>query len=428
MEYYALPAAGIVLVFCLIFILILLRKKNILSEKNAVLNERLAAMNEIKIKIESKEKEIKDLNELVSSQKIFIKELELVLDNEKKSGLEKINLLVEAKENLKKEFEVLASKVFESRQKSFQEQSHSQMKTFLQPFREQLFDFKAKIEENYLNQTKDSASLKQEVQSLKDLNLEITKEASNLASALKGNNKTQGQWGEMMLESILDKSGLVKGRDYIREKSFTEENKRKRPDVILYLPEGRHIVIDSKVSLVSYLRYCEAKEQNEMEKALKQHIESVKAHIEALSKKAYHNIEEINSPDIVFMFMPVEHAFFITFKNSVSLIEEAYEKGIAIVTPSTLIGVLKITAGLWRLEKQNKSAEQLFAHAKKVYEKLIVFLNYMEDIENQIKKLESTYEKAAKNLYKGKGSLVTLTSDFEKFGIHSEKKMPESFV
>ena len=315
----------------------------------------------------------------------------------------------------------------ESKQQSLTSQNSEKLKSVLQPFREQVNGFQKKLEENYINQTKESASLKQELKQLKEMNLKITKEASNLTTALRGNQKTQGCWGEMVLESILEKSGLVKNREYLREVSFSEKDSRKRPDAVIYLPENRHIIIDAKVSITAYTDYAEAENENKREEALKRHITSVKNHIDTLHKKDYQAITGLNSPDMVFMFMPVEPAFFAAFKNNDSLFQEAFEKRVVIVTPTTLLATLKTIANLWRLERQNLSAKELSLHAEKVYEKLQVFLSYMENIGKQVQKLGETYDKSVKNLCQGKGNLVSLALQFKDYGINTKKPIPASF-
>lgn len=361
-------------------------------------------------------------NKIKNEKNSEIKILESELNYLKKSEEEKQELLNQNRKTLKNEFQILASEILDAKQKNLTYQSSRDLKSLLEPFREQVKNFEKKIEENYISQTKDNVSLKEQLQFLKEQNFKISKEAENLTSALKGSYKTQGSWGEMLLESVLEKSGLTKGREYTREESFNEENKRKRPDVILYLPDNRHLIIDSKVSLNSYIKYTEAENENNRKIHLKNHIIALKNHIESLAEKKYQDISNLNSPDMIIMFVPVEHAYFEAFKNNSDILEYAFDRKIAVATPSTLLGVLKVVSGLWKLEIQNNSAKQLSEHAKKVYDKLSVFVNYIDDIGKQITKLNETYEKSVNNLYKGKGNLISLAEEFKDFGIYSDRK------
>lgn len=395
-SYELLSAFSIILCETLIIILLLVSKRKFKKIKT---------------------NEIKDLEQVISEKNNEIKFLEKDIENQKKIFEEKINFFNKSKEILKNEFENLAGKVLEAKQKTFTIQSSENLKTFLEPFREQVKNFEKKIEENYLSQSKDSVSLKEQIKYLKDLNTEISKDAKNLTTALKGSYKTQGTWGEVILENVLEKSGLQKERDYKREESFTELGSRKRPDVILYLPDNRHIIIDSKVSINSYIKYIEAENKDESLIFINEHIKAVKNHIETLSKKNYQDISTLNSPDMIFMFIPVEHAFFEAFKNNPALIEFAFENKIAVVTPSTLMGVLKIVSGLWKIETQNKNAKNLFEHGKKVSDKLNVFIKYLEEIGDNINKLNETYEKTRKNLDLGRGNLKDMAGDFKNFGV-----------
>lgn len=361
--------------------------------------------------------EIKELEQLISEKNNQIKFLEKDMESQKIIFEEKFNFFSESREILKNEFEVLAGSILEAKQKSLTIQSSENLRSFLEPFREQVKNFEKKIEENYLSQSKDSVSLKEQIKYLKDLNIEISKDAKNLTDALKGSYKTQGTWGEVILENVLEKSGLQKGIDYKREESFTENHTRKRPDVIVCLPGSRHIIIDSKVSINSYVKYIEAENEDDRKIFMKEHVKAVKNHIETLAGKNYQDISSLNSPDMIFMFIPVEHAFLEAFKNNPGLLEYAFENKIAVVTPSTLMGVLKIVAGLWKIETQNSNAKNLFEHGKKVSDKLNVFIKYLDEIGENIIRLNETYEKTRKNLDLGRGNLRDMADDFKKFGV-----------
>lgn len=419
----------------LIFLLLSVSRQKKISLKNSELD---IENKKLLIDINLKNQKIgfyEDLNNQLSEEKNrtiklkeYIRELETRLENEEKNIKEKTEFLSQSKDILKKEFENLATEIIENKEKKLSSQNNENLKSILQPFREQVSGFQKKLEENHINQAKDSAVLKQEISQLKEMNIKITKEASNLTEALKGSQKTQGNWGEMILETVLDNSGLEKGREYQREVSFTEKDSRKRPDAIIYLPEDRHFVVDAKVSIIAYTKYVEAETKEEKETYLKEHIQSVRNHIDTLHKKDYQSITGLNTPDMVFMFMPIEPAFFAAFKNNDSLFQEAFEKRVVVVTPTTLLACLRTVSNLWRLEKQNQSARELSIHAQKVYEKLQVFLSHMDNIGKQVERLGETYEKSVKSLCLGKGNLVSLATKFKDYGVDTKKDIPETFL
>ncbi len=341
----------------------------------------------------------------------------------------KLKLLEDNKNQLKQEFENLANKIFQEKQQHFSEQSKQGLDALLNPFKEQLNGFRQKIDDVYINETKERASLKTQIEELHRLNQRITDEASNLTKALKGDKKLQGNWGEMQVEMILEQSGLKKGREFEREPNFkNDQAKNMRPDFIINLPEGKHIIIDSKVSLVDYIRYVEVDDAQEKDRFIKSYVQCLRSHIKSLSEKGYSKLEGMNSPDFVFMFLPVEPAFIAAFEYDQTLFNDAFENRIVVVTPTTLLATLRTVANLWSIEKQNQSAKKLADQAGKVYDKLRVFIEKMERLGGQLNTANITYREAWDTLREGRGNLVSQAQTFLDLGVRVKKELPKSVV
>ncbi|BAZ93746.1 DNA recombination protein rmuC [Thiohalobacter thiocyanaticus] len=334
----------------------------------------------------------------------------------------------EQKQALKQEFQNLANEILEAKGKAFKEQSQASLDSMLKPFRDQIEGFRKRVEEVHTNQTQSQASLRTELTKLHELNRRITDEAANLTKALKGDKKLQGSWGEIQVEMILDRSGLQKGTEYEREANFKdEEHKNWRPDFIVHLPEGKHVIIDSKVSLVAYNDYVAAETDEEREGFLKQHVQSVRKHISDLSARDYPKLKGLNSPDFVFMFMPVEPAFVAAFQYDPELFNSAFEKRIVVVTPTTLLASLRTIANLWSIERQNQNARTLADQASKVYDKLRIFVDKMDRLGNQLATAQKTYDDA-NNTLTGSRSLSSSVQKFVDLGVRVKKELPATVV
>lgn len=334
----------------------------------------------------------------------------------------------EQKEDLKKEFENLANKIFEDKGKTFTETSQASLKNLLDPFREQIKEFKAKVEDIHHKDTQQQSELKAELKHLQLLNQQITEEAHNLATALKGQKKMQGNWGEMILENVLDRSGLVLGKDYKREVSFNTDEGRSRPDAIVYLPGNKHLVIDAKTSLNAYTRYVNAEDEVEREQALKEHVLAISDRIKELSERNYFDLPGLNSPDIVFMFIPIESAFVEALKADELLFQKALEQNVLVATPTTLLTSLNIVRQLWRFEDQNKHTAELAEKAAKVYDKLRGFLESMDKVGSSLDRAKDVYDKAYSQLYMGKGNLIKQASEFQKLGVSIKTELSQALV
>lgn len=354
--------------------------------------------------------------------------LKMELEKDRELSEQKLEQFEENRKQLKIEFENLANDILKDSQKQFGQQSREGLDLFLKPFRQQVNDFKSRVEEIHSKELTQRAELKTELKQLHELNRQMTEEANQLSTALKGEKKTQGNWGELILENVLDRSGLQAEKDYQREKSFNTEDGRRRPDVIVYLPDNKHLVIDAKVSLNAYTRFVNAEDDDQRSLAMKEHLQAFSLRMNELSGKNYFDLPGIKSPEMVFMFVPIESAFVEAIKADDQLFQDAIDKRILITTPTTLLTSLNIVRQLWRFEDQNKHTAKLADNASKVYNQLRLFLESMDGLGDQLDKAQNTYRKARDQLVSGKGNLVKRVAEFEKLGVAVKKEMPETFV
>ncbi len=357
-----------------------------------------------------------------------VSELTTALKAERKQSQEKLQLLIDAREQLSNQFKSLASEILEDKSKRFTEQNQTNIGALLGPLKTQIHEFKAKVEDIHLKDTEQQATLKSELNQLKDLNRQITEEAHGLATALKGQSKMQGNWGEMVLENILDRSGLRSGKEYRREVSFNTETGRSRPDVIVYLPQEKHLIIDSKVSLNAYTRYVNAEGEIERQLALKEHVAAISSRIKELSDRNYFELPGLNSPEMVFMFIPIESAFVEALRADETLFQKAIEQNVLVATPTTLLTSLNIVRQLWRFEEQNAHTAELAERAAKVYKKLSTFLSSMEGVGKQLDKAKESFNTAMMQLYSGKDNLIKQANDFKKLGVAVQATFPEHLL
>ena len=393
-----------------------------LKHTQATLSER----QQDQLHLAQKEKILSDVNSELNDLKSQLKQEQLARQKDEENLQDKLSMLTQNKAQLSQEFENLSNKIFNEKQKQFSQSSQAGLNSLLTPFKDQLEGLCKKVDDVYVNDSKDRASLKAQIGELHNLNKQITHEAASLARALRGDKKTQGNWGELVLETVLEKSGLRQGEEFVREKSITnEEGDRLRPDVIINLPEGKHIVVDAKVSLNAYNDYINASGETEKAAHLKAHIEAVRFHIKSLAKKSYARLPGINSPDFVFLFMPVEPAFMVAFEHDDELFNDAFEQRIVVVTPTTLLASLRTVASLWSIERQNKNARQLAEQAAKVHDKLVGFVESMEKVGIQLNTVQGTYDKAWSQLKEGRGNLISQAHKFKDLGVRLKKDMPK---
>jgi DNA recombination protein RmuC len=350
-----------------------------------------------------------------------------LLNEERKQFDEKLKLLEETKEQLKLEFENLSNSILTDNSKKFTEQNKLLLENVLSPFKNQITDFKKKIEEIYIDETKERSSLKNEIENLRKLNEQISLEAENLTNALKKDVKSQGDWGEIKLEMVLEASGLTKGLEYeVQLNLKDDEGDNFRPDVVVHLPDKRDIVIDSKVSLTAYERYVSAETKEEKIIAMKEHINSLRKHIRELSDKNYHKLYGINSLDFVLMFVYNEASYIAAIDFDKELLKEAFNKKILIVAPLTLYGTLKIINSLWKFDEQNKNAREIADKASKLYDKFVGFTDTFSDLGNSIQKVNSQYNNALKKLSEGRGNLISQAEKLKDLGVVTKKDLPDN--
>jgi len=354
------------------------------------------------------------------------------LEEERRQAEEKISLLREMSDTSRKaltdEFKNLANSIFEDKSKRFTEQNLEGLGQILSPFRERLTEFKTRVEEMHHQDAQQQASLKTELTQLKELNRQMTEEAHSLATALKGQSKMQGNWGELVLENVLARSGLQADRDYRREVSFTTESGRQRPDVIVYLPQQKHLIIDAKVSLNAYTRYVNADDELDRKAALREHVQAVSDRIAELADRRYFDLGELNSPDMVFMFIPIESAFVEAMRADEQLFQKALERNVLVATPTTLLTSLNIVRQLWRFEHQNAHSAELADSASQLYQKFLGFISSMEDLGRKLDSAKASYTTAYSQLYSGRGNLIKRAKDFERLGVAVQKELPQELV
>lgn len=347
------------------------------------------------------------------------------MDSEQVHYEQQLALLKEARENMAREFENLANRIFESKQQQFTQNSKSTLEGTLNPLREQLKDFRRQVEEVYHKESAERNKLVGQITVLQQQTQKIGEDAVNLATALKGNNKTQGNWGEVILERLLEQSGLQKGREYETQVSLEDEDgRRRKPDVIIRLPENKDIVIDSKVSLLSYDGYCNATDDAERERALRAHIASLRNHIDDLSKKNYEKLLNIRSLDFVFIFVPVEAAFMLALQHEPGLFNYAYDRHIVLVSPTTLLATLRTVENIWRYEKQNNNAERIADMAGKLHDQFALVLESLGELGINIERTQQAYLKTQKRLRSGHGNLYRRIQALETLGAKTKRSLP----
>ncbi|MDD4526590.1 MAG: DNA recombination protein RmuC [Candidatus Margulisbacteria bacterium] len=367
------------------------------------LDDSIEHFQKLKAEIARKEEENKNLVEKLQTQKQEIDERFKYLQDQ---------------------FANLANKIFEEKSQKFTTQNKENIDVLLKPLQEKIQSFQKKVEDTYDDENRQRAGLKQQIEMLADLNKKMSEDAHNLTTALKGETKTQGNWGEMILETILEKSGLQKGVEFSVQESFkTEDGQQRYPDVIINLPGKKHMVIDSKVTLTAYERYISAEDADKKEKFLKEHIISLRNHIKGLSDKQYQKLYQINSPDFVLMFVAVEPAFALAVQQDNNLFYEAFERNIVIVSPSTLLATLRTIDNIWRQEKQNKNAMEIAKRAGDMYDKFVNFVDDLKKLGNQLLTTQRTYDEAMKKLSTGTGSLVIRAEGIKKLGAKTAKSL-----
>jgi len=355
-------------------------------------------------------------------------QLEARMQEQQQQQAHEKQLLTETKMQLFKEFEFAANKLFEAKQSQFSQSSRAHLEAILNPFKDQIKDFNKRVEDVYHKENSQRNQLLGQIKELHKQAQKIGSDANSLAAALKGDNKAVGDWGEIILERLLEQSGLVKGREYEAQKShFSESGQKFRPDIVVHLPEGKDIVIDAKVSLLDYERYSQSVEGSDRELALKRHVDSLRAHIKGLSVKKYEQLENVRSLDFVFIFVPVEAAYIAAIQAAPVLFKEAYDRNIVLASPSSLMVALRTVETLWRYEKQNTNAEAIAHSAGKLYDQFVLLIDSIEDIGSYLDKASKAYDTTKKRLVDGRGNVVRRVESLRNLGAKTGRVIPEAY-
>ena len=390
-----------------------------LQNNNTVLEQRLRDTEEHKMHLQTEKEQLG--NQVVRYQ-ADMENLQ-IKNREQRDEVEKLQ------ERFTKEFENLANKILEEKSLKFTERNEKNIKNILTPLNEKIQLFEKKVEESQKENISIHSALKEQLLNLQSQNLKITQEAENLTKALKGDSKMQGNWGELVLERVLEKSGLEKDREYLVQQSFTrEDGSRVLPDVIINLPDGKKMIVDSKVSLTDYERYVNAEEDEEQAKYLKDHINSLRRHVDQLSAKKYEDLYEMESPDFVLLFVPIEPAFAIAINNDNTLYNKAFEQNIIIVTPSTLLATLRTIDSMWNNEKQQRNAIEIARQAGALYDKFEGFVTDLTKVGKKMDDAKDEYKGAMNKLVEGRGNIVTSIEKLKKMGAKAKKSIPEPIL
>jgi DNA recombination protein RmuC len=369
--------------------------------------------------------ELTELRERVHQDTAKISQLKTELDNARTQEKEKIDFLSETTERMQIQFKTLAQGVLDEKSRVFDKHSEKA----LAPLREKLEQFRRRVDEIYGEETRERAALKNEIKNLHDNAVKIGEDATNLTRALKGDKKIQGDWGELTLARLLEESGLREGESYRTQESFRDEDGNlQRPDVIIDLPENRHLIVDSKVSLVDYMNAVATDNDNDRNIAIDRHVQAIRRHVEDLSKRHYQHIKDIRTPDFVFMFMPQEAAFFAALNADPQLFSDAYNKKIIFCAPTTLLATLRTVERIWQLERQNKNAEDIARRGGALYDKLCGFVEDMEKLDKTLTGARNAYDAALGKLSKGQGNVIRQAEQLRDMGVRTKKQLPSSFA
>ncbi len=396
----------------------LLEREEQLKNNISLINEQLSQSIEEKSELRLHKEQ---LGNQITRYRADLENLQNKYDEQKEETLK-------LQEKFTKEFENLANKILDEKSVKFTEQNQKNIKNILTPLQEKIQLFEKKVEESRKENYGIHQALKEQLLNLQNQNLKITQEAENLTKALKGDSKTQGNWGELVLERVLEKSGLEKDREYSVQQSFSrDDGSRVLPDVIIHLPDGKKMVVDSKVSLTDYERYINADEENK-EQYLKEHINSLKKHVDQLSAKKYEDLYEMESPDFVLMFVPIETAFSVAINKDNNLYNRAFERNIVIVTPSTLLATLRTIDSMWSNEKQQRNAIEIARQAGALYDKFEGFVGDLTKVGKKMDEAKNEYRGAMNKLVEGRGNIITSIEKLKKMGAKAKKSLPDPIL
>ncbi|WP_234246005.1 DNA recombination protein RmuC [Billgrantia desiderata] len=387
-----------------------------------------AALVDLRVRLAEREKQLDDAKQRLGEVQVSEARLATTLEQKQQHFEAQLALLRDSREQLRQEFENLANEILERKGRAFSELSQQRISGLLQPIQAEMKGFREKVETIHRHDTEQRAGLRAELRHLQALNREITDQAERLTQALQGQKKVQGNWGELMLENVLEGSGLRPGKDYQREVSFATVEGRRRPDAVVYLPQGRHLVIDAKTSLAAYVRYVNAEDEGERGQALAAHATAVGERIAELADKHYYDLPGLNSPDVVIMFIPVESAYVEALKHDETLYQRAIEHNVLVATPTTLLTSLNVVRQLWRFEDQSRHSAELANRAERFYNKLRLFLESMQEVQAKLDGARDSYDRAMGQLVNGRGNLIKQAAEFQELGVAVKKELPAELV
>ncbi|OZG72071.1 recombinase RmuC [Hahella sp. CCB-MM4] len=404
-----------------------LRQEYVILKTRA--EDRQSQLIAMEQRLDSQQQEAQELLQELNAGKTELASLQTARDKDALHHAEKIRLLEESREKLTQEFQLLANRIFEANTRKLSEHSETQIKQVLNPIQDQLKDFRQKIEDVYEKESQQRFSLANEVKKLQTLNERISEDAIALTNALKGENKTAGNWGEVVLERILERSGLNKGQEYDVQVSQTgADGRRQQPDVVVRLPDNKSVIIDSKVSLLAYEQFHNAENDEDRATAIKQHLASIRQHVKNLSSKNYQEAIGIQSLDFVLLFVPIEGAFAAAVQQDSNLFAEAFELNVVIVSPSTLLATLRTIHNIWRYEYQSQNALEIARQAGNLYDKFVNFTQDLESIGQRLEQTQKAYDSAMGRLSTGRGNLVARVERLKQLGARASKQLPESLT
>jgi DNA recombination protein RmuC len=381
------------------------------------------------IALDASDEEKARLRQELSAAQTEIARLGTQLTGERQNAQEKLQMLIGAREELTNQFKTLAQSILEEKSKTFTEQNQTNLGQLLTPIREKFTEFQQKVTELREQGIENRTELKAQLENLSKLNDRLSQEASNLVQALKGSSKAQGDWGELILEQLLESTGLQKDRQYRVQESHTrEDGTRAQPDVIIYLPEGKHLIVDSKVSLRDYSDYCAAEDDPARETALSSHLTAVHNHIKELSRRNYHTLYGLRSIDFVVMFVPIEPAYMLALAHDSSLWQKAWEQNVLLVGPSTLLFVVRTVAQLWRQEDQTRNVQEIVRRGGELYDKLAAFAKDLTDVGKNLDAARASYDEAYKKLAQGRGNAIRQAEMLRQLGVKTTKKLPSKLI
>ncbi len=397
-----------------------------LAERVAGQAEQLSGLQQEKAALIAARDQVSAEREKLSSR---VAELSTQLEAERSQSAEKLQLLQNAEAQLTDRFKTLASEILEDKSKRFTEQNQTSLNQLLEPLKVRITEFQGKVQEVYVQEGKDRSALAEQVKQLMALNNKLSDDAHNLTNALKGQAKVQGNWGEIILERVLEASGLRKGHEYDVQESHTRaDGSRAQPDVVVHMPEDKHLIVDAKVSLTAYEEYANAETDPQRDAAMKRHLDSVRGHIKELSAKNYQQLYGLKSLDFVLMFVPIEPAFMLAISHDSELWQEAWKRNVLLVSPSTLLFVLRTVAHLWRQEQQNRNAQDIASRGAELYDKLVGFVEDLENLGGKLQQAQKAYDGAFNKFSGGRGNVIRQAEMLKELGVKPTKQLPSKLV